>query len=65
VPFPEAARFETEVPDPVLDLVIQPFVRVTANFLRWVRVLHQGQIQAYLFVILLTVLVLFISMYLG
>ncbi|MCC6678125.1 MAG: hydrogenase [Phycisphaerales bacterium] len=61
--FPKEARFRSNVPDIVLERAVLPLVRVAADFLRWARLLQQGQIQVYVLYILLTVLVLFISMY--
>jgi hypothetical protein len=45
----------------VLDRMALPALRVTADLLRWARLLQQGQIQVYVLYILLTVLVLFVS----
>lgn len=61
--FPKAGRFHSHVPDAVLDRVVLPIVRSTADFLRWGRLLQQGQIQVYVLYVLLIVLVLFISTY--
>jgi hydrogenase-4 component B len=61
--FPTAGRFRSEVPDAVLDRMVLPSMRVVTHFLRWARVLQQGQIQVYVLYVLLTVIALFISMY--
>ncbi|CAG1008796.1 NADH-quinone oxidoreductase subunit L [Phycisphaerales bacterium] len=61
--FPGSGRYRSEVPDAVLDRTVLPGVRIAADFLGWMRLLQQGQIQVYVLYVLLTVLVLFASMY--
>lgn len=63
--FPTPASFASEVPDVVLDRLVLPTIRVLSDFLRWARVLQQGQIQVYVLYVLLTVIALFVSMYVG
>lgn len=62
-PFPASGRFRSDVPDVVLERLVLPVVRLAARFLRWARVLQQGQIQVYVLYVVLTVLVLFVSIY--
>jgi hydrogenase-4 component B len=61
--FPTNGRFRSEVPDTVLDRAVVPGLRSAAGFLRWMRLLQQGQIQVYVLYIVLIVVVLFISAY--
>jgi hydrogenase-4 component B len=61
--FPASGRFRTDVPDAVLDRAVLPALRSMAHFLRWARLLQQGQIQVYVLYILLMVLVLFVATY--
>lgn len=61
--FPVSGRFRSEIPDLVLDRVVLPVTRLVTHFLRWARVLQQGQIQVYVLYVLLTVLALFVSVY--
>jgi hypothetical protein len=61
--FPTNGRFQSEVPDTVLDRAVLPGLRTAADFLRWTRLLQQGHIQVYVLYIVLTVAVLFISAY--
>jgi hydrogenase-4 component B len=56
--FPKSERFESHVPDAVLDEVIQPAFRHGARTLLWFRVLQQGSIQTYLLYIFLALLAL-------
>jgi hydrogenase-4 component B len=46
--FPAATRFQSEVPDTVLDDAVLPTVRFGAGLLSWFRVFQQGSTQAYL-----------------
>lgn len=61
--FPANGRFYSEVPDAILDLAVLPGLRRAADFLRWMRLLQQGQIQVYVLYVVLTVAVLLISTY--
>ncbi len=56
--FPQQAEFQSEVPDVVLDQVVLPAFRSTAWLFSWFRVLQQGNIQAYLLYIFVTLIVL-------
>ncbi|MBI3863845.1 MAG: hydrogenase [Planctomycetia bacterium] len=46
--FPNAARFESHVPEIVLDRVVLPAFRFLARTLFWIRVMQQGSVQIYL-----------------
>jgi hydrogenase-4 component B len=46
--FPRATRFQSEVPDTVLDDAVLPTLRFGAWLLSWFRVFQQGSTQAYL-----------------
>ncbi len=61
--FPAPARFQSDVPDAVLDRIVLPTVRGVTSFVRWIRLLQQGQIQVYVLYIILTVLVMFVVTY--
>ncbi|HEV3005488.1 MAG TPA: proton-conducting transporter membrane subunit, partial [Pirellulales bacterium] len=58
--FPGEARFESDVPEGVLDRLVWPAMRWLAQRLSWFRVFQQGSVQAYLlyiFAILVLLLV--------
>jgi hydrogenase-4 component B len=58
--FPAEARFESDVPEGVLDRLVWPAMRWLAQRLSWFRVFQQGSVQAYLlyiFAILVLLLV--------
>ena len=58
--FPAAARFESHVPDTVLDRAVVPAFRAGAWLARRGRVLQQGRIQLYLlYVVAMLVALLF------
>ena len=61
-PFPEPARFETHVLDPVLDRVLDPALRLGARGLALLHVFQTGQLPVYLLYVLLTLLFLLIWM---
>ncbi|MBI3270268.1 MAG: hypothetical protein HYZ53_14760 [Planctomycetes bacterium] len=56
--FPPHSEFESHVPDTVLDHLLAPACRRLADAATWFRWVQQGNTNAYLFYILLTVLVL-------
>ena len=56
-PFPPGQRFESTVPDPVLDRIVMPLVAAADRGLSQVRVLQRGPVQMYLLYVLLAVLV--------
>jgi hydrogenase-4 component B len=56
--FPEKSRFQSEVPDAVLDRAVFPLFRIGAWIFSRLRVLQWGSIQAYLLYIFLALLVL-------
>jgi len=60
VPFPRDARFESEVPEGVLDRLVMPAARWLAQRLSWFRVFQQGSAQAYLLYIFAIVILLLI-----
>jgi hydrogenase-4 component B len=60
--FPQAARFESHVPDPVLDRALDPAFRLGARGLAFLHVFQTGQLAAYLLYVLLTLLFLLIWM---
>jgi hypothetical protein len=59
-PFPGVAAYHGEVPDAVLDRVLLPFVRATANAFEWLRFIQRGNVQSYLGYILLTLVLLLV-----
>ena len=59
-PFPAAATYHGEVPDAVLDRILLPFVRATANAFESLRFIQRGNVQAYLGYILLTLVLLLV-----
>lgn len=56
--FPETTSFHSDVPDAVLEEGVLPTFRLSVWLLGWFRVFQQGNIQAYLLYILLTLLAL-------
>jgi hydrogenase-4 component B len=56
--FPPPVRFDSEVPDTVLDEALLPTFRCTARLLAWFRVFQQGSIQMYLLYIFLALFAL-------
>jgi len=56
--FPAAARFESHVPDTVLDRAVVPAFRAGAWFARKGRILQQGRIQLYLLYVVATLVAL-------
>ena len=61
-PFPEPARFESHVPDLVLDRVLDPAFRLGSRGLALLHVFQTGQLPVYLLYVLLTLLFLLIWM---
>ena len=61
-PFPEPARFKSQVPDPVLDRVLDPAFRLGSRGLALLHVFQTGQLPVYLLYVLLTLLFLLIWM---
>jgi hydrogenase-4 component B len=60
--FPFGSRYQSHVPDPVLDRVIVPGFRGIAHVLSFFRFLQSGHLSVYLLYILLTLLTLLIWM---
>ncbi len=60
--FPPPARYESHVPDPVLDRVSDPALRRSARGLALLRVVQGGQLPVYLLYVLLTLLALLVWM---
>jgi hydrogenase-4 component B len=56
--FPRSARFESHVPEPVLDSIVLPLSTQLARFLSWFRWLQSGNVHAYLLYVLITLLAL-------
>ena len=56
--FPAAAAVRSHVPDAVLDRLILPVFGALAWACSWFRLLQRGRINAYLFYIFITLLVL-------
>jgi hydrogenase-4 component B len=56
--FPGPAAFHSQVPDAVLDRLILPVSVFLARACSWLRLLQRGKINAYLFYIFITLLVL-------
>jgi hydrogenase-4 component B len=46
--FPREARFESHVPEVVLDRVVRPVIDRLGRFLFWFRLVQQGSVQVYL-----------------
>jgi hypothetical protein len=46
--FPQAARFESHVPEVVLDWFVIPMFHFVARILFWFRLMQQGSVQIYL-----------------
>ena len=61
-PFPEPTRFESHVPDPVLDRALEPAFRLGARGLVLLHFFQTGQLPVYLLYVLLTLLFLLIWM---
>jgi hydrogenase-4 component B len=57
-PFPAPARFESQVPEPILDRLLLPALGAADRVLSRVRVLQRGPVQMYLLYVLLTVVIL-------
>lgn len=56
--FPAGAKFETHVPDTVLDRAILPLSRGGARALRWFRWMQHGNVHLYLVYVLAALIVL-------
>jgi hypothetical protein len=56
--FPAPSRFESEVPDAVLDRIVLPLLGTADRRLSGVRALQRGPIQMYLLYVFLVVVVL-------
>jgi len=56
--FPAPSRYESHVPDTVLDRFLVPALRLGARLASWGRYLQRGLIQVYLLYILLTIVFL-------
>ena len=52
--FPAAGEFTSDCPDPVTTKVYEPFFRRWANRFVWLHKLQQGQVRAYLFFVMIT-----------
>jgi len=59
-PFPAPAAYHGEVPDAVLDRILLPFVRASANAFESLRFIQRGNVQAYLGYILVTLILLLV-----
>ena len=57
-PFPPAAHFRSEVPEPVLERVVLPVFGAGDRLLSRARVLQRGPVHMYLLYILIAVVVL-------
>jgi len=60
-PFPARTSFHSEVPDAVLDRLILPVFAALAWGCSWFRLLQRGKINAYLFYIFITLLILLLA----
>jgi len=60
--FPRPARYESHVPDPVLDRAATPVLRLTVKGAALLRVAQGGALPVYLLYVLLTLLVLLVWM---
>jgi hydrogenase-4 component B len=60
--FPQTARFESHVPEVVLDRFVLPAFHFLARILFWFRVMQQGSVQIYL-VYVFAILVLLLMIY--
>jgi hydrogenase-4 component B len=60
--FPRPARYESQVPDPVLDRAAAPALRLTVKGAALLRVAQGGALPVYLLYVLLTLLVLLVWM---
>jgi hydrogenase-4 component B len=56
--FPHEGSFHSEVPETVLDEAVSPTFRFSAWLFSWARVFQQGNIQAYLLYVFLTLIAL-------
>lgn len=56
--FPREAKFESHVPEVVLDLIVQPVINRVGRMLFWFRVVQQGMVQVYLLYIVAILVVL-------
>ncbi len=56
--FPRTTRFESHVPELVLDRVLLPASRVLAATCNWLRALQRGRVQVYVLFVFLTLLCL-------
>ena len=63
--FPDAAHFASVVPDTILDRLIVPLFRIAGRYLPMLRVFQQGQTHLYVLYILMIVIILLISGFLG
>jgi hydrogenase-4 component B len=52
VPFPRRARFESHLPDTVLDRALTPGFHLVARIFRWMRPIQHGSVHVYLLYIL-------------
>src|SRR4029453_12632831 len=57
-PFPPPSRFRSEVPDAVLDHIVEPLLQAADRRLSPVRALQRGPVQMYLLYVFLIVVVL-------
>jgi len=60
--FPQAAKFQSHVPEVVLDRLVMPTFHLAARILFWFRVMQQGSVQIYL-VYVFAILVLLLLVY--
>jgi hypothetical protein len=58
--FPRAGRFESALPDTILDRLVLPFFGLAGRHLPRLRVLQQGQTQLYVLYILIVLIVLLV-----
>ncbi len=56
--FPASSAFHSETPDAVLDLALVPAVDATGRAFVWLRWIQGGSVQAYLFYVLITLILL-------
>ncbi|HUM02628.1 MAG TPA: proton-conducting transporter membrane subunit [Thermoanaerobaculia bacterium] len=56
--FPPSERYESHVPDTVLDRFLVPSLQIGARLASWGRYLQRGLVQIYIFYIMLTVVIL-------
>ena len=60
--FPQTARFESHVPEVILDRFVMPVFHFLARILFWARIMQQGSVQIYL-VYVFAILVLLLMIY--